>query len=75
MASCSLSALARSTIGFIHVNTERLNKAFEMFPKLPKFKMDSTTMGKFMPIFKEKLGKGMPIDAYLRFKDVDVKFG
>jgi hypothetical protein len=51
MASCSLSALARSTIGFIHVNTDRLNKAFAMFPKLPKFKMDSTTVGKYMPLF------------------------
>jgi hypothetical protein len=75
MASCSLTALARSPIGAIHVSTKRLNKAFKMFPKLPKFKMDSTTVGKYMPLFKEKLGKGMPLHAYLRFKNIDVKFG
>jgi hypothetical protein len=75
MASCSLNALGRSPIGSIHVSTKRLNKAFKMFPKLPKFKMDSTTVGKYMPLFSEKLGKGMPLHAYLRFKDIDVKFG
>jgi len=75
MASCSLDALARSPIGNIHVSTDRLNRMFEMFPGLPKFVMDSTTVGKFLPLFSEKLGKGMPLHAWLRFKDIDMKFG
>jgi hypothetical protein len=52
MASCSLNALARSPIGGMHVSTKTLNKAFKMFPKLPKFKMDSTSFGEYMPLFK-----------------------
>ena len=36
--------------------------------------MDSTTVGKYMPIFKEKLGKGVPMEAIVRFKDIKVKF-
>ena len=51
MASCSLNALNRSPIGFFKVNSKTLNQAFKMFPKLPRFTMDSTTMGKFMPLF------------------------
>lgn len=46
-----------------------------MFPNLTKFKMDSTTVGKFMPLFTEKLGKGVPLHAFLSFKSIDVKFG
>lgn len=75
MASCSLSALARSTIGSLHLSTSKLNTMFEMFPKLPKFKMDSTTVGKYMPLFREKLGKDVPLHAMFHFKSVDVKFG
>ena len=37
--------------------------------------MDSTTLGKFMPLFVEKLGEGMPLHAWVHFKDVDIKFG
>lgn len=75
MASCSLDALFRSPIGLLHVSTARLNRAFEMFPDLPKFVMDSTTVGKYLPLFSEKLGKGMPLHAWVQFKNIDVKFG
>ena len=37
--------------------------------------MDSTTVGQYMPLFTEKLGKGKPLHAWLQFKNIDVKFG
>lgn len=46
-----------------------------MIPRLPKFVMDSTTVGKVLPIFAEKVPKGMPLHAFLSLKDVDFKFG
>lgn len=75
MASCSLDALMRSPIGLVHLSTDRLNRMFEVYPNLPPFVMDSTTVGYYMPLFIEKLGKGKPLHAWLNFKDIDVKFG
>ena len=75
MASCSWNAIMRSPIGFIHIDTDRLNRMLEMFPGLPEYKMDTTHVGYFLPLFIEKLGKDVPLHAYLRFKDIDMKFG
>jgi len=75
MASCSLDALFRSPIGLLHVSTDRLNRMFEIYPNLPRMVMDSTTVGQYMPLFTEKLGKGKPLHAWLQFKNIDVKFG
>jgi len=48
---------------------------FKMFKGIEQFKMDTTTVGKYIPLFKEKLGKGKPLEMYLNFKNIDVKFG
>jgi len=75
MASCSWNSIMRSPIGFMKFNTKNLNRMFEMFPNLPQYKMDSTSVGYFLPLFVEKLGKGVPLEAFLRIKDIDMKFG
>lgn len=37
--------------------------------------MDTTTVGKYLPLFPKKLGKGKPLEMILNFKNFDVKFG
>lgn len=48
---------------------------FKMFPKLPKMKMTSTSVGYYIPLFKEKLKKNMPLHATVQFKNINFKFG
>jgi len=74
-ATCSLNALARSPVGQLRFNEDRLNRMFEMFPGLPHFYMNTTSVGKFIPLFKEKLGRNKPLQLFLDFKNIDVKFG
>lgn len=38
-------------------------------------KMDSTSVGYYIPLFKEKLPKNMPLHAIVRFKNINFKFG
>jgi hypothetical protein len=65
----------RSPVGRMRFSTARLNKMFEMFAIEDAFVMDTTTVGKFLPIFPKKLGKGKPLEMILSFKNFDVKFG
>jgi len=79
MATCSLNAFARSPIGQLKVNTDRLNRMLELFKDVPQFEMDTSTVGKFFPLFKDagKEGKDgkKPMEVLLDLKDIDVKFG
>jgi len=54
-ATCSLRSIARSPIGLLRFSTDRLNKMFGMFPNLPRFEMNTKTVGKVFSLFKKKL--------------------
>lgn len=72
-ATCMANSLARSNIGHVHLNKEKLTKLFNK-PDLD-VEFNSSSIAKHIPMFQEKIGSNQPLKLELSFKDVSIKFG
>jgi len=70
VASCNLNAIAKSQIGKLEFNEQKLNTFFGV----DYLKFDTTSFAKHMPIFKAKLGAGKPLLMFVNFKDFKIDF-
>lgn len=70
-ATCALNNIAKSPIGRLDFNEDRLNQFFAV----NNLKFDTTNFAKHIPIFKEKLGNNKPLRVKITYKDVNALFG
>jgi len=70
-ATCGLNNIAKSPIGKLDLNEDRMNQFFGV----NNLKFDTTSFAKHIPIFKEKLGPNKPLKINISYKDVKVLFG
>lgn len=72
--TCMANAFAKSEIGHIMLNKDKLNKMFSRY-KMKELKFDTTSIKKHLPLFEYKMGKNKPLHVDLSFKDVNVLIG
>lgn len=71
--SCYLNMLAKTNLGTIDLNTDRMN---QMLSTEGVFKFDTVNLGKMMPIVKKLFpGPKKDLRFILNFKDINVLFG
>ena len=73
-ASCMANAIARSEIGKIMINKDKIKKMFSSY-RLGDYLFTTTSIRKYIPIFERKLGKNMDLHLDLSFKDINILFG
>lgn len=70
-ATCLLNELAKSRIGQINLNEERLNALFNV----TDIKFDTTSFAKYIATLKNKIGPGKPLKVKASISHVEVKLG
>ena len=71
-ATCIANQFARSNIGTIHVDNEKLNLFWGTGDKL---RMDTTFLASHVGLFQNKLGANVDLKIDILFKDMKVQFG
>ena len=70
-ATCFLNSVARSPIGFINLNEERLNQFFNV----TGVKFDTSSFARHIPLFKDKLGPNKPLKVMTSVSHIEVQLG
>ena len=71
MATCVLNKIAQSNIGTIYLDTQSINE-FAYDGHFGSF--DTTSLGKHLPLFEDKLGSNKELKIKLSFKDITFDF-
>jgi len=70
-ADCFAKAVASSDIGRVELTKQKLNDMFRM----DNFELSSSSLARYIPVFYDKLGRGVEMKIDLSFKDIAVNFG
>lgn len=69
-ATCWANQIASSMAGQLAINTKTFNRMF----KVKGYNLNTTSVGKHVKIFQEKLGDNKPLKFDIWFEDFDVQF-
>lgn len=69
--TCVLNGMAKSPIGQVNLNEERLNKFFGV----NDLRFDTSSFAKHISLFKNKIGPSKPLKLKLGMSDINVQLG
>lgn len=70
-ADCFANAVARSEIGHLALDKDKLNALFRM----DTFEFSTTSLAQHLPVFYEKIGPGKALKVDVHLRDIEVSFG
>ena len=73
-ATCMANAFASSEVGKVLIDKKTINQMFAS-SNLGELHFNTTSLNHYLPLFKEKLGKDVPMVLQLSFNNIQVLFG
>ena len=69
--SCIANQWAKSDLGKIYLNEDKFNKLF----MVEGYKLNTTSLGRHIKLFEEKVGSDKPLKFQSEFKNINIQFG